>query len=79
MTKGVIRHLKEAIPLKGNGGPKDFETSRIPHFLDSRFTDDGEIGSLKLRPRFITRNIDGTHSHFCYSLNGHQGHSAIVT
>jgi hypothetical protein len=36
------------------------ETSRLPHFLDSRFTDGGEAVSLTFRPTFTTRKIPGT-------------------
>jgi hypothetical protein len=31
--------------------------SRIPHFLDNRFTDDGEVVSLKRRPPFISQKV----------------------
>jgi hypothetical protein len=30
----------KAIPVKGHGGPKGCETSKLPHFLDNRLTDD---------------------------------------
>jgi hypothetical protein len=39
------------------------ETSRIPHFLDNRLTDGGEVVSLTRRPHVIPRKIPGTH--FC--------------
>jgi hypothetical protein len=29
-----------------------FETSRLSHFLDNRFTDGGQVASLKRRPPF---------------------------
>jgi hypothetical protein len=32
-----------AIPVTGRGGPYGRETSRFPHFLDSRPTDGGEV------------------------------------
>jgi hypothetical protein len=32
-----------AIPVTGRGYPQDFETSRLPHFLDNRLTDGGEV------------------------------------
>jgi hypothetical protein len=38
-----------------------FVTSRIPHFVDNRFTDGGEAVSLTRRPPFTL--IPGTH--FC--------------
>jgi hypothetical protein len=45
----------KAIPVRGRGGPYGWETSRLPHFLDNRFTDGGEAVSLTLR------KIPGTH------------------
>jgi hypothetical protein len=41
-----------AIPVAGCGGPQDCETSRLPHFLDSRLTDGGEVVSLTRRSSF---------------------------
>jgi hypothetical protein len=40
------------IPVTGYGGPQGCKTSRLPHFLDNRFTDSGEIVSLTLWPPF---------------------------
>jgi hypothetical protein len=51
----------KAIPVTGRGGAFGCETSRLPHFLDNRPTDDGEIGSLTRRPSFTPRKIPGTH------------------
>jgi hypothetical protein len=34
------------------GGMQGRETSRLPHFLDNRITDDGEVVSLRSRPPF---------------------------
>jgi hypothetical protein len=31
------------IPVKGNGGPRGHETSRLPHFEVNRLTDGGDI------------------------------------
>jgi hypothetical protein len=42
----------EAIPVTGRGGLYGFTTSRLPHFLDSRLTDGGEVFSLTRRPPF---------------------------
>jgi hypothetical protein len=42
----------KAIPVTGHGGPYDCEMSRLPHFLDNRLTDGGEVVGLKRRPPF---------------------------
>jgi hypothetical protein len=34
-----------ALPVTGGGGPYSCETSRLPHFLDNRLTDGGEVVS----------------------------------
>jgi hypothetical protein len=36
------------------------EMLRLPHFLDSRLTNGGEVVSLKRRLRFTLRKISGT-------------------
>jgi hypothetical protein len=41
----------KATPVTSHGGPYGCEMSRLPHFLDSRLTDGGEI-SLTRRPPF---------------------------
>jgi hypothetical protein len=40
------------MPVIGRGGPYGCETSRLPHFLDSRLTGGGEFVSLTRRPPF---------------------------
>jgi hypothetical protein len=35
----------KAIPVTGREGPYGCETSRLPHFLDNRLTDGGEVVS----------------------------------
>jgi hypothetical protein len=40
----------KAIPTTGRRGPQGWETSSLPHFLDNRLTDGGEIFSLTRRP-----------------------------
>jgi hypothetical protein len=42
----------KATPVTRRGGPYSYETSRLPHFLDSRLTDDGEFVNLTRRPPF---------------------------
>jgi hypothetical protein len=34
---------EKAIAVTGRGGRQDCETSRLPHFLDNRLTDGGEV------------------------------------
>jgi hypothetical protein len=63
----------KAIPVTGFGGPEVCETSRLPHFLDNRLRDDGEV-SLTRRQPFTPRKIPGTD--FCQRLSRPQGHSA---
>jgi hypothetical protein len=53
----------KAIPVTGRGGPWGYETSRIPHFLDSRHTYGGEVVSFTCWQPFTSRNIPSTH--FC--------------
>jgi hypothetical protein len=42
----------KAIPATGHEGPYVCETSRLPHFLDNRLTDCGEVVSPTRRPPF---------------------------
>jgi hypothetical protein len=41
----------KVIPATGCGGTSDCETSRLPHFLDNRLTDGGDV-SLTRRPSY---------------------------
>jgi hypothetical protein len=43
------------LSVTGRGGPQGSETSRLPHFLDNRLTDGGEIVSLKRRQPCTTQ------------------------
>jgi hypothetical protein len=47
----------------GHGGPWGCETSRLPHFLDSRLTDGGKVVNLTHLPPITPKKISGTH--FC--------------
>jgi hypothetical protein len=73
MTSACLNESK-AIPVIGRGGPYSCETSRLPHFLDTRLTGCGEVVSPTCRPLFTPRKIPGTH--FCQRLSRPQGHSA---
>jgi hypothetical protein len=42
----------KSIPTTGRGGPRGCETSRLPHFLDNRLRDGGEVVSPTRRPLF---------------------------
>jgi hypothetical protein len=53
----------KANPITGLGGPYGYETSRLPHFLDSLLTDGGEVVSLTRLPPLTSRKIPGTN--FC--------------
>jgi hypothetical protein len=48
--------------------------SKLPHFLDNRFTNGGEVINLTRRPTFTPRKIPG--NNFCQKLSRPQGHSA---
>jgi hypothetical protein len=54
---------RKAIPVTGYGGPLVCDTSRLPHSVDNRLTDGGNVVSLTRRPPFTPRKIPGTH--FC--------------
>jgi hypothetical protein len=59
----VEKNKGKTIPVTGRGGPYGCETSRLPHFLDSRLTDGVEVVSLTRRPPFTLMKIPGTN--FC--------------
>jgi hypothetical protein len=42
----------KAIPVTGREGPYGCEKSRLPHFVDNRLTDGGEVVSLTRRSPF---------------------------
>jgi hypothetical protein len=53
----------KAIPVIGREGSYGCETSRLPHFLDNRLRDGGEVVSLTRQSPLNPREIPGTH--FC--------------
>jgi hypothetical protein len=61
----------KVISVTGREGPQGCETSRLPHFLDSRLTDGGEVVSLTRRPPFTPRKVPGTH--FCLEAESTTG------
>jgi hypothetical protein len=54
---GLVMNVQtgKAIPITGHGEPESCETSRLPHFLDNRLTDDGEVVNLTRRPPFTPK------------------------
>jgi hypothetical protein len=52
----------KAIPVTGRGGPLGCNTSRLPHFLDNRLTDGGEVVSLTRRPAALYPHEDSWYS-----------------
>jgi hypothetical protein len=60
----LLRNLYKkgkVILVTGHGGPLGCATSRLPHFLDSRLTDGGEIVILMVRAPFTPQEDSGTH------------------
>jgi hypothetical protein len=52
--------------VTGRGGQYGCETSRLPHFIDKRFTDGGEVVSLKRQSDFPTKKD----SYYSFLLKG---------
>jgi hypothetical protein len=59
----IFHFSLKAIPVTDRGGAYGCELLRLPHFLDNRLTDGGEVVSLTRWPPFTARKIPGTH--FC--------------
>jgi hypothetical protein len=47
----------KTIPVTRCGGPDRCEKSRLPHFLDNRLTDGGEVFSLTPGPPFTPQEV----------------------
>jgi hypothetical protein len=52
----------KAIPVTGHGGPQGCETSRLPHFLENRLTDGGEVSNLTRQPAALYPEEDSLYS-----------------
>jgi hypothetical protein len=52
----------KSIPVTGRGGPLGCASSRLPHFLDSRLTDSGEVVSLLRRSSALYPQDDSWYS-----------------
>jgi hypothetical protein len=62
ISRTILHHAKrQSYPCNRPWRTIHLETSRLPHFLDNRLTDDGEVVSLTRRPPFPPRMIPGTH------------------
>jgi hypothetical protein len=53
-------HRHKVISVISRGGPRGCETSKLPHFLDNRLTDGGEVVNLRAGRIFTLRKIPGT-------------------
>jgi hypothetical protein len=51
-NKENVESKGRAIPVTDHEGPWGCETSRLPHFLDNRLTDGGEVIGPTRRPPF---------------------------
>jgi hypothetical protein len=49
------------MPVTSRGGLWGCETSRLPHFIENRLKDGGEVVSLTRWPPFTPRKIPGTY------------------
>jgi hypothetical protein len=67
MNNGLIRVKSKAVPVTGRGGLWGCETLRIPHCLDNRLKDGGEVVSPTHWPPSTAQkhhfSVSGTH--FC--------------
>jgi hypothetical protein len=48
----AVKKKGEATPVTCHGGPQGCGTSRLPHFLDNRLINGGQVVSLARRPLF---------------------------
>jgi hypothetical protein len=50
-----LKFVAKAVPVTGRGGPYVCEISRLPHLLQNRLIDGGEVLSLTRQPRVTTQ------------------------
>jgi hypothetical protein len=62
-----IQQKDKAIPVTGSGGLWGCGMLRVPHFLDNRLTDGGEVVSLAGQPRSTPQKhyFSASVTHFC--------------
>jgi hypothetical protein len=71
----VIKDKGKVIPIRAHENQQGCETSRLPHFLHSRLTNDNDTFShMDWLAALSPKKFPGTH--FCYRLSRPQGHSA---
>jgi hypothetical protein len=71
-TLFYVCHKKgKSIPATGRMGPQVCETSRLPHFLDTRLTDGGEVILTRQPPFTLPED-----SWYSYKFSWPEGHSA---
>jgi hypothetical protein len=58
-TRSKIKY--KTIHVTDRGGPYGYETSWLPHSLDNRLTDGGEVVNLTHSRTFTSRNMTDTH------------------
>jgi hypothetical protein len=54
----ILLKKSKAIPVTGHGGPYGCEISRLPHFLDNRLRDGGELGCQPYTPATLYTQKD---------------------
>jgi hypothetical protein len=65
----------KAIPVTGREGHEGCVTLRLPHFLDNRLADGGEVVSLTRRPAVLYLQ-EHSWSSFLLDAESAQGHNA---
>jgi hypothetical protein len=72
------RKYEKDIPVTDRGGPSVYETSRLPHFLDSLLTDGGEVFGFTrpatIYPRLVLCFRKSMHE---IIVRKHNGYSAV--